>query len=305
MNLQTTVNLTGQRQLTEAFVNHTDISETSKDLYGRITALYFNYLNEVGLSLDRVTLVDLMGYKQHLLRKGHKATSVGTYLAVVKKLYKWTDSARLYPDIAKGLKLPKGEDDLKRLPLTIQQATDLMEHTRENLRDFALVSLLLRTGIRTIEAVRSNVGDIRSLCGQAVLYIQGKGHDDKDRFVKLLPKTNKAITEYLATRSNLTAESPLFVSISNRAKDQRMTTRSVRSIVKVGMKAIGLNDSKYTAHSLRHTAGTRAVEQSGNTKEAQLLLGHKTDTVTKKYLKTLETEMRLKHSAENILEDLY
>lgn len=46
-------------------------------------------------------------------------------------------------------------------------------------RDYALIALLVTCGLRTIEAHRANIEDLRTLGDMTVLYIQGKGKDEK------------------------------------------------------------------------------------------------------------------------------
>ena len=58
-----------------------------------------------------------------------------------------------------------------------------------SLRDFAIVNLILRTGLRTIEVVRADVGDITFKGNRRILRVWGKGHDTKDDFVVLTDKT--------------------------------------------------------------------------------------------------------------------
>jgi len=111
---------------------------------------------------------------------------------------------RLYPNIARGIKGAKKTRGFKKDPLTVAQVKELLRgidrSTPQGKRDYALLNLFIRTGLRTIEAVRAEVGDIRQEGGEAVLWIQGKGRDTKDEFVLLTPETLRPINEYLQTR---------------------------------------------------------------------------------------------------------
>ena len=141
-------------------------------------------------------------------------------------------------------------------------------------RDFAIINLLIRTGLRTIEVIRANIEDIRQESGEAVLWIQGKGRDDKDEFVLLTEGTFKPIRDYLSSRSITDNKEPLFASLSDRNKGNRLTTRSISRIVKNKLKEIGLNNDRLTAHSLRHTAITLALKGGATIQEAQALGRH-------------------------------
>ncbi|GHT51521.1 hypothetical protein AGMMS49990_05970 [Endomicrobiia bacterium] len=65
------------------------------------------------------------------------------------------------------------------------------------------------------------------------MYIQAKGRDEKTEYVKIAQQVGDAIRQYLkALLYKPDDKQPLFVSISNRDRGQRMTTRSVRRVVK-------------------------------------------------------------------------
>jgi len=55
--------------------------------------------------------------------------------------------------------------------------------TVQGKRDYAIINLMARTGLRTMEVVGANVGNIRQNGGEALLYVQGKRRDSKDSFV--------------------------------------------------------------------------------------------------------------------------
>jgi integrase/recombinase XerC/integrase/recombinase XerD len=157
----------------------------------------------------------------------------------------------------------------------------------------------MRTALRTIEIVRADVGDIRQESGEPVLWIRGKGHESKDDFVVLTESTLKPILEYLQTRGNVKDDEPLFVSLSDRNQNGRLTTRSISRIVKNHLKRIGLNSKRLTAHSLRHGGLTALLSHgNGNIQEAQILGRHADINVTQIYLHNIE---RVKNAPEKKL----
>ncbi len=114
-----------------------------------------------------------------------------------------------------------------------------------------------------------------------VLYVQGKGRLEKDEFVKISPELAEAIREYLTFRdkdnSVEKAEGrprPLFESCSTRNVGQRITTRSIRWIIKGRMKAAGFDSERLTAHSLRHTAITLSLLAGASLQEVQQFARH-------------------------------
>ena len=159
--------------------------------------------------------------------------------------------------------------------------------TLSGLRDYALLSLMLTTGHRTISIIRADVADIGTAGGSAVLYYQGKGRDEKAEYVKLAEPVEAALRAYLKARKARPGD-PLFTRTANRNAGGRMTTRSVSWIAKEAMKAAGFDSDRRAAHSLRHTAATLNLLNGGSLEETQQLLGHHDISTTIIYSHALE-----------------
>ena len=129
------------------------------------------------------------------------ALTIGAYLCAVRKFYEWAEGMKEYPKVSKGIKSPKRKKAFRKQPLTPDQCRELLTYFQgQTLRDYAIINLLLRYGLRTIEVVRANIGDIKFKGGQRVLMVQGKGWDDRDSFVCLTEACFKPISDYLKTR---------------------------------------------------------------------------------------------------------
>lgn len=91
----------------------------------------------------------------------------------------------------------------------------------------------------------------------------------------------------------------MFISTSrNHArldKDDMLSTVSIRAIVKNALKAIGINDSRHTAHSLRHTTCTLALKSGEELTNVQQMMRHARIDTTLIYSHALERE---KNNAE-------
>jgi integrase/recombinase XerC/integrase/recombinase XerD len=232
--------------------------------------------------------------------------TVGSYITSVRRFYEWTEANKYYLNVAKGIKTPKRKQQFKKQPLLPEQATALLNYYEaRTLRDYAIINLLLRTGLRTIEVIRANVGDIIFKGSQRVLLIHGKGRDEKDNFVILTEKTYKPIAEYLTIRGKVNDLEPLFYSTSNNSKGERLSTRSISYIAKEGLKAIGLDERSFTAHSLRHTTAVNILRGGGSLEQAQLTLRHSNPATTQIYTATLNEERRLQNSGEALIDSLY
>jgi integrase/recombinase XerC/integrase/recombinase XerD len=291
--------------LVDAFINSQDVKLSSKNLYRRTLKQYFNWVNIKNYLLSEIARPQILEYKEYLLSSGMSSLTVGSYITSVRRFYEWTEANKFYPNVAKGIKTPKRKQQFKKQPLLPAQATALLNFYQDkDLRDYAIINLLLRTGLRTIEVIRASVEDITFKGGQRVLLVQGKGRDEKDNFVVLTDKTYQPLAQYLATKTT-TASAPLFTSTSNNNKGERLTTRTISYIAKEGLKGIGLDERSFTAHSLRHTTAVNILRAGGSLETAQFTLRHSNPATTQIYTATLNEERRLQNSGEALIDGLY
>lgn len=293
-------------ELVDRFIEAQDVKQSSKLLYRRTLKQYFYWVESKGYLLSEIAKPQIIEYKEELLSSGKSSLTVGSYITSVRRFYEWAEANKYYPNVAKGIKTPKRKQQFRKQPLLPEQATALLSYYQDKaLRDYAIVSLLLRTGLRTIEIIRANVEDIVFKGSQRVLLVQGKGRDERDNFVILTDKAYQPIAEYLATRGKRNGSEPLFTSTSNNSKGERLSTRSISYIAKEGLKAIGLDEKTYTAHSLRHTTAVNILRAGGSLETAQFTLRHSNPATTQIYTATLNEERRLQNSGEALIDSLY
>jgi integrase/recombinase XerD len=290
----------------DQFIASQDVKQSSKLLYRRTLKQYFVWIERKGYIVTEIARPQLLEYKEDLLASGLSSLTVGSYITSVRRFYEWAEANKYYPNVAKGIRTPRRKQQFRKQPLTPIQATQLLTYYQDKtIRDYAIVSLLLRTGLRTVEAIRANVEDISYKGGKRILYIQGKGRDEKDNFVILTDKAYQPIESYLATRSKLLSSDPLFTSTSNNSKGDRLTTRTISYIAKEGLKGIGLNEKAFTAHSLRHTTAVNILRAGGSLETAQFTLRHSNPATTQIYTATLNEERRIENSGEDLIDSLY
>lgn len=305
---QDVVRVTSDRieDLVDMFLADQDVKTSSKHLYRRTLRQYFNWVDSKGYLLSEIARPQLLEYKDELLGSGMSSLTVGSYITSVRRFYEWTEANKLYPNVAKGIRTPRRKQQFKKQPLLPDQATALLSYYQDKaLRDYAIVNLLLRTGMRTIEVRRANVEDLTFKGSQRVLLVHGKGRDERDNFVVLTDKTYQPIAEYLATRGRVNDLDPLFTSSSNNSKGGRLSTRTISSIAKEGLKAIGLDEKAYTAHSLRHTTAVNILRAGGSLETAQMTLRHSNPATTQIYTATLNEERRLQNSGEALIDSIF
>lgn len=287
----TQITSTMNRDIYKDWLSFLDTTPKTIETYEKGIKQFFNYMKLEGIQAP--TRQDIISYREYL-KTDHKATTIQGYLASVKLFFKWTAQEGIYPNVADHIKGVTLDRDHKKDYLTSSQVKELLQSidrsTLKGKRDYAILSLMVTTGLRTISVARANIGDIGTKGGESALFYQGKGHEEKAKYVKLAPPVEKAIREYLRERGEKQEKAPLFASIANKNGGERLTTRSLSRIAKERFISIGLDNNRITAHSLRHTAGTLNLKNGGSIEETQQLLDHKNINTTYIYVHMLERE---------------
>ena len=167
-------------------------------------------------------------------------------------------------------------------------------HGKTRLRDIALLTLLLGTGIRVSECVGLDLDDIDFK--EKGLRVHRKG--GYESIVYFGDEVESALKDYLEQRGQVLPreghEKALFLSLQNR----RITVRAVENLVK---KYAGLATSlkKITPHKLRSTYGTSLYRATGDIYLVADVLGHKDVNTTRKHYAAIEEDRR--KSARNIV----
>ena len=258
------------------FVSFIDAKPKTIETYTRALRQMFKYFAENGIRNPQRE--DILSYRENLKATGHKPTTVQNYVAAARLFFQWTEQEGIYPNVAAHVKGAKLDREHKKNYLTSRQAknvlTDIDRETLQGKRDYAMLALMITGGLRTIEVARANVGDIATVGDSTVIFVQGKGRDEKTEYVKLSEPVEMAIRDYLKGRGITDQAAPLFASTSNNNKGQRMTTRSISGIAKAHMVEAGYNSDRLTAHSMRHTAVTLALLAGKPLEEVQQFARH-------------------------------
>lgn len=248
--------------------------------------------------------LEVAAWRQLLGEEGKSPYTIQLYAGCLRRYFAWlADNRHISGNPAARLRGAKLNDEYCRQALTEEQAAALLKSISGSdaraKRDRALIALLITTGIRTIEASRASVDDLRQLSnGSTVLYVQGKGRDGKDAYVKVEKNALASLRDWLQARKGEAQDSALFCGLSRRWKG-RLSTNSIRRMVKARLREIGLDSPFLTAHSMRHTAATLALKHGATPEQAQQMLRHKNIATTLRYSHAIERE---KNDAEARIE---
>lgn len=294
LTVVSTGTLEAQRRLSAdlygRYIAYLDASPKTAETYTKALRQFFGYLSLNGIS--QPAREDLIAFREDLKASGHKPTTVQNYITAARLFFQWTAQEGLYPNIAEHLKGAKLDREHKKDYLTSAQVKEILSGVDrgdlQGLRDYAILTLMITGGLRTIEVVRADIGDLRTAGDSTVLFVQGKGREEKAEFVKISPQVEKAIRAYLKARGQAGEAEPLFTSLSHNSKGQRLTTRSVSGMVKSRMQAAGYDSARLTAHSLRHTAVTLSLLAGKELAEVQQFARHANISTTMIYNHALD-----------------
>ena len=295
------------RDLVASFISSQDVSESSRRLYTRTLSLFFVWMDREHKNISTLTRKDVLEYKDYLQGENLSPLTISSYITAVRKFYEWAEGEKLYPNIAKGIKIPRRQQAFKKQHLTDAKSKELLEHFQnQSLRNYAIANLILRTGLRTIEVVRANIEDITFKGERRILKVWGKGRLEKDDFVVLSDKAYLPIRNYLAiARRGAKSGEPLFTSTSNQNYGERLTTKTISSLCKEGLKAIGLDGKEFTAHSLRHTTAVAILKHGGQLTDVQSVLRHSSPVTSQIYTESVKEELRLQNAPELFLDEAF
>ena len=265
--------------------------------------------------LDQLTVTDLEEYMEYLKYRFNennkevinKERGIMRKISSLKSFYNYFFRVeKIKTNPAALVRLPKLHDkEIIRLDIDevamlldeVEQGESLTDrqkayHDRTKVRDLALLTLLLGTGIRVSECVGLDIHDVDFKNGG--IHIHRKG--GKEVTVYFGAEVEDALNDYLAERQQIDpepgSENALFLSMQRK----RMNVRSVENLVKKYAKIV-TPLKKITPHKLRSTYGINLYRETGDIYLVADVLGHSDVNTTKKHYAALEDERR--RSARN------
>lgn len=295
--------------LVNQFIESQDVALSSRKTYGQSIRQFFAWLT-LEHDAAKPTRETILRYKEQLDLRQLRPFTRSSYLVAVRKFFEWAEGEKLYPNIAKGVKgLRRTVKTHQKSALTFGQIEELLggieQKTVQGKRDYAIINLLCRTGLRLIEVKRASIEDLETRSdGKAVLWVRGKGREGKDDFVVITDETLEPIVQYLRERKPKQLTEPLFASVSDRNFGKSITTCSLSRMVKQRLRAIGIDTRRLSAHSLRHTFGVMAIKAGASLYEVQLAMRHTSPATTEIYLGDIEQAKRLEGGPEQRISEL-
>ncbi len=297
--------------------------------YARDVKTFYEFLIEKcpafrGKSMTQITLDDIsnlesedieeyLEYLKYYEKNGKVFTNgeraIKRKLSALRIFYAYLyKNDRISANPAEKVDMPKihGKTIVRMEPDEVAEFLDAVEygnkltnhqqayHEKTKVRDLALVTLLLGTGMRVSECVGIDINDVDFKNGRVKVVRKG-GYE---QYVYFGDEIADALYEYLKERKEISPvdghENALFLS----SQRKRISVRSVEILVKKYSRSV-VPMKKITPHKLRSTYGTELYRESGDIYLVADVLGHSDVNTTKKHYADMDEERR--RNARNVV----
>jgi site-specific recombinase XerD len=277
------------------------VSEETRRAYRRVTREFFRFVGNIHPEI--VTPDHVLHWRDSLRQKRQRAATISFKLSVIRSLFEYLKIGGYVtrnPALTRLVTPPEVPEEMAGRALTSKEVRYLLsgpDRSRpEGARDYALLLIMLRLGLRVSEACSLQASSIKWSHGRWILKFKVKG--GRERTLPLPQEVRQAIDEYIKLdgkrRSTLRsdgAEAYVFQPHTNYRTlefSKPLSTRMAWNIVRRWAESTGIE--KISPHDLRRTAITKALDQGLTYRQVQMMSGHKDP----------KTVMRYDHGRENL-----
>ena len=266
--------------------------------YAYDLSCFFDYLHENNPICKKMTITEI----PLSILESLKPMDLEEYLSSLRSFYKYLyKNEFIQSNPASKVSTPKihdkniirlDADEVANLLDEVESGENLtkkqqMFHDRTKVRDLALLTLMLGTGIRVSECVGLDLDDVDLKNNGIKIHRKGGA----EVVVYFGEEVRNALCGYMEERKLITPvsgdENALFLSMQKR----RIGVRAVENLVKKYAKLV-TNLKNITPHKLRSTYGTSLYRETGDIYLVADVLGHKDVNTTKKHYAAIEEDRR-------------
>lgn len=270
-----------KEQLIKNFLDYIDVSYKSQKTYQNGLNAFYEYIYTN--NIKNPSREDILGFREHI--KQHLSVStVNTYMIGLRNFFKWLEYKGIYKNITENVKGLKISNSHRKESLTQDQCQKILENVKDT-REKIIFLLATTCGLRANELVNIKLEDFKIKQDKICLYVLGKGRDFKEDFVVIPERLYNYIQDYIQEYNIIDY---LFVSTSNHNNNGKLTTKTIRLMVKNMFKRIGIDSNDYSLHSCRHYFATNSIKNGVDIREVSQALRHKSLSTTTIYLHDLE-----------------
>ena len=238
--------------------------------------------------VEDIETAHLEEFMAKLASQSYTAKSISRKTNSTKTFFRFLkDNNQLDKNVAEQLRHPKVEIKAPRI-LSKLEYRALRDAARVDVRTFAIIELLLQTGIRISELAQIKIADL-AFKEPASLSIQ-KVDNHPARAIPLNNAAAEAIGDYLTIRPEMNREH-LFITKTGKP----LLIRNIRATIDRFFKSAGIESAR--VNDLRHTFVTHHLAQGTNLLTVSKIAGHKRVSTTERYLQYIEVNSKEEKTA--------
>ena len=262
----------------ETFINYLDVSNKTISSYKNGIECFISYLRDNNATCSP-TRENVIGFRNYLKEQKYANNTINSYMVAIRSMFKFLSIKGIYPNIAEDIKGAKVSSTPKTQVLPLNKAREMYASLTDP-RERVIFGLLITTGLRGTELSNAMLEDIKIHNNEIVLWVQCKGHTEKDEYVKLSEMVLDDIKKYIGNRTT----GYLIVGHGNKNNGGKVTTKTIRDIVKGIFKRFDLDYDYFSLHTLRRSSATISYELGADVKQIQQVLHHQNLNTTMRYI---------------------
>lgn len=240
---------------------------------------------EKPISLTEAGVVDLAAFRKYLTEeKSFKPATINRRIQSLRLFYRWLKEQKyIENDPAEKLHFMRVSKHQKPYALnreevlSILRAANISPHKMEK-RNFALVQLMLQTGMRVSEVADLKQEHVKLKSHGGFVRIVGKGL--REREIPLNTSVRKALTDYFEEIGWTAPKNPVFYSNRQTA----LSGRTIQKIIANIVKRAGVTRIQVSNNTFRHTFAVNYLKSNpGKLVELSSILGHESLNTTAIY----------------------
>jgi integrase/recombinase XerD len=270
-------NLPGEEHAAEYFRYMYRRNFRPSTYFGALTALhvFLTVVRDSGkISLEEITKNDLEAFIEHEQDRGLMLSTVRTRLHCVNAFLGYAIDIGIVSGavLARRIRLKKPETLPKAMePDDVKQLLSVIEHPR----DLAMITVLLRTGMRIGELLGATIQDVHLKDRRIDIYASEKNRIG--RVVYLSDDAMKALKAWVRVKD------PHKVFLFYATGRDSMCYSTARTMFEQYIEKADLIHKGYSLHALRHTFASELLNAGMRLECLQPLMGHTSLDVTRRY----------------------
>ena len=258
------------------------LSENTIEAYQSDLNRFLDYLSDMGLKYDSVSIDDFRHFLEELTNLGISVRSQARIISGIKSFYRFLQYEEILDeDPTELLEMPKLAMHLPEV-LSVEEIDNIIEaidmSKKEGVRNRVIIEMLYGSGLRVSELIDVKISNIHF--DEGYVCVIGKGN--KQRLVPISSICKEYIKEYLHERASWRLldgfEDYLFINRSGK----NISRVAIFNIVKQLVELAGIKKT-ISPHTFRHSFATHLLEGGANLRDIQQMLGHSSILTTEIY----------------------